>query len=70
MNLRQMPGRRYVWELETRIYQADQSHAVASATQAEIRQEFPKKTVERRNTGYAVDLLLETKPFTRGHRRF
>src|SRR3712207_7124612 len=33
--------------------------------QVEIKKEFPKKTVERRNTGYAVDLLLESAPFTR-----
>ena len=34
--------------------------------QEEIRKEFPKKTVERRNTGYAVDVLLESAPFTAG----
>jgi len=32
--------------------------------QEEIRREFPKKSVDRRNTGYAIDLLLETDPFT------
>ncbi len=34
--------------------------------QEEIRKEFPKKTVERRNTGYAVDLLVDTAPFRAG----
>ena len=34
--------------------------------QEEIRKEFPKKSVERRNTGYALDLLLDTSPFTAG----
>ena len=34
--------------------------------QVSIRNEFPKKTVERRNTGYALDLLVETAPFTAG----
>ena len=34
--------------------------------QVEIRKEFPKKTVERRNTGYAIDVLLESAPFTAG----
>src|SRR6476646_1518616 len=38
--------------------------------QVEIRKEFPKQTVERRNTGYAVDLLLETAPFTAGEEDF
>jgi Fe-S oxidoreductase len=36
----------------------------------EIRKEFPKKTVERRNTGYAIDLLLDTAPFTAGESDF
>jgi FAD/FMN-containing dehydrogenase/Fe-S oxidoreductase len=34
--------------------------------QVEIRKEFPKKSVERRNTGYAIDLLVDTAPFTAG----
>jgi FAD/FMN-containing dehydrogenase/Fe-S oxidoreductase len=34
--------------------------------QVEIRKEFPKASVERRNTGYALDLMLETAPFTAG----
>lgn len=35
-----------------------------SANQKEIRNEFPDKAIHRRNTGYAIDLLLETEPFT------
>ncbi len=31
--------------------------------QAEIRKNFPKKSIERRNTGYALDLLLDSAPF-------
>ncbi len=34
--------------------------------QLSIRNEFPKKEVERRNTGYPLDLLVETAPFTAG----
>ncbi|HTR29098.1 MAG TPA: FAD-linked oxidase C-terminal domain-containing protein [Puia sp.] len=34
--------------------------------QQSIRNEFPKQSVERRNTGYALDLLVETAPFTAG----
>ncbi|MGA0556371.1 FAD-binding and (Fe-S)-binding domain-containing protein [Larkinella sp. VNQ87] len=36
------------------------------ANQAEIRRQFPKRSIERRNTGYALDELLETEPFTEG----
>lgn len=34
------------------------------ANQAEIRKNFPKRTIERRNTGYALDMLLECAPYT------
>ncbi len=34
--------------------------------QVEIRRQFPRKSVERRNTGYAIDLLVDTAPFTAG----
>lgn len=34
--------------------------------QLEIRSQFPKKSVERRNTGYAVDLLIDMAPFNAG----
>ncbi len=52
--------------LEARIYQNVRSILTDPVNQREIRSEFPKKTVERRNTGYALDLLLETKPFSEG----
>ncbi len=32
--------------------------------QAEIRKNFPKKSIERRNTGYALDMLLDCAPFS------
>jgi FAD/FMN-containing dehydrogenase/Fe-S oxidoreductase len=32
--------------------------------QEEIRKEYPDPSIRRRNTGYAIDLLLETEPFT------
>lgn len=51
-------------DLETRVYQAVKAMLSHPDTQEEIRREFPKPSVERRNTGYAVDLLLETEPFT------
>lgn len=35
-----------------------------SVNQAEIRKNFPKRTVERRNTGYALDMLLDCTPYT------
>ncbi|RIV22350.1 FAD-binding oxidoreductase [Fibrisoma montanum] len=43
-----------------------QTHTVLSdpANQAEIRRNFPKQSIERRNTGYALDMLLDCAPFT------
>jgi FAD/FMN-containing dehydrogenase/Fe-S oxidoreductase len=51
---------------EAIIYKTVRSLLSNYDNQVEIRKEFPKKTVERRNTGYAVDVLLETAPFTAG----
>jgi FAD/FMN-containing dehydrogenase/Fe-S oxidoreductase len=52
--------------LEANIYKMVRSLLSNYENQVEIRKEFPKRSVERRNTGYAVDLLLETAPFTAG----
>ncbi|SFD06770.1 FAD-binding and (Fe-S)-binding domain-containing protein [Spirosoma endophyticum] len=40
------------------------------ANQEEIRRNFPKKSIERRNTGYALDALLDMEPFTAGGEPF
>ena len=40
------------------------------ANQAEIRRNFPKKSIERRNTGYALDALLDMEPFSAGGEPF
>lgn len=52
--------------LEGKIYKTVRSLLSNYENAEEIRREFPKKTVERRNTGYAVDMLLEMAPFTAG----
>jgi FAD/FMN-containing dehydrogenase len=52
--------------LEANIYRTIRRLLGNYENQQEIRREFPKKTVERRNTGYAIDLLTETAPFTAG----
>ena len=43
---------------------------VDPANQAEIRLNFPRKSIERRNTGYALDALLDMGPFTAGGEPF
>ncbi|MDE3237211.1 MAG: FAD-binding protein [Bacteroidota bacterium] len=56
--------------LEGKIYKNVRSLLSNYDNQVEIRKEFPKKSVERRNTGYAIDLLVETAPFTAGGEDF
>ncbi len=41
-----------------------------TVNQEEIRKEYPDKEIERRNTGYALDLLLESEAFTPGAEPF
>ncbi len=56
--------------LESNIYKSIRGILSNYENQVEIRKEFPKKTVERRNTGYAIDVLLDTAPFTAGETDF
>jgi FAD/FMN-containing dehydrogenase/Fe-S oxidoreductase len=56
--------------LEAAIYRNVRSLLSNYDNQQEIRKEFPKKSVERRNTGYALDILLETAPFVAGKEDF
>ncbi|HEY8689713.1 MAG TPA: FAD-linked oxidase C-terminal domain-containing protein [Chitinophagaceae bacterium] len=56
--------------LEANIYKTVRRLLSNYENQVEIRKEFPKKTIERRNTGYAVDVLLDASPFTAGGEDF
>ena len=49
--------------LENRIYSQVRDMLSDKENQAEIRREYPDPSIHRRNTGYAIDLLLETEPF-------
>jgi FAD/FMN-containing dehydrogenase/Fe-S oxidoreductase len=52
--------------LEGKIYKNIRSILSNYDNQQEIRRQFPKKSVERRNTGYAIDMLLDKAPFVAG----
>jgi FAD/FMN-containing dehydrogenase/Fe-S oxidoreductase len=56
--------------LEANIYKTVRGMLGNYDNQQEIRTHFPKPSVERRNTGYAVDVLLESAPFTAGGEHF
>ncbi|MFY7826362.1 MAG: FAD-binding and (Fe-S)-binding domain-containing protein [Flectobacillus sp.] len=47
-----------------KIYLTTSDILANPTNQEEIRAEFPKPTIERRNTGYALDMLLNCEPFT------
>ena len=48
---------------EGTIYKTIYEELSPDLVQKEIRREFPKPEIHRRNTGYAIDLLLETEVF-------
>jgi len=57
-------------DLEGSIYRNIQIILSDPENQEQIRSEYPDPELERRNTGYAIDLLLETEPFTEGKEEF
>ncbi|MEX2593227.1 MAG: FAD-linked oxidase C-terminal domain-containing protein [Anditalea sp.] len=54
----QMPG------MEGDLYREIHQELIEPKNQKQIREHFPKATIHRRNTGYAVDYLLNTEIFT------
>lgn len=56
-------SRRHSGSLETQIYHQLFEVLQLPENQENIRREFPKPEIHRRNTGYAVDVLLDHKPF-------
>jgi FAD/FMN-containing dehydrogenase/Fe-S oxidoreductase len=56
--------------LEAAIYRQARKILSDPANQEEIRKEYPDRSIKRRNTGYAIDLLLETEPFSGSNKPF
>ncbi len=56
--------------LENKIYHHLYETLSKPDVSEEIRNEFPDPQVTRRNTGYAVDLLLNSEPFNEGGENF
>ncbi|MGA7882318.1 MAG: FAD-binding oxidoreductase, partial [Terrimicrobiaceae bacterium] len=56
--------------LEASIYRETRDLLGSSENREEIAREFPKASIHRRNTGYAIDLLAECEPFTPGGPQF
>ncbi|MDQ3395871.1 MAG: 4Fe-4S dicluster domain-containing protein, partial [Bacteroidota bacterium] len=56
-------GTNVVSPLEQQLYSSIKSMLSNSENREEIEREFPKKAVTRRNTGYAIDMLMDSAPF-------
>lgn len=56
--------------LEIAIYQNIKKILSNKENQERIQNKFPKESIVRRNTGYAIDLLLNSSPFTPGKEPF
>ena len=57
-------------DLEGSIYRNIRTILSDPENQKQIRTEYPDPALERRNTGYAIDLLLDSEPFTPGKEAF
>jgi FAD/FMN-containing dehydrogenase/Fe-S oxidoreductase len=51
-------------DLEGTVYKNINTILTDKSNQARIRKEFPDVRIERRNTGYAIDVLLDSEPFS------
>ena len=56
--------------LEGNLYRNAKALFSDESNRAEIENQFPKKSIDRRNTGYAIDLLKDTEPFLSGGKPF
>ncbi|WP_232324717.1 FAD-binding and (Fe-S)-binding domain-containing protein [Pedobacter cryoconitis] len=50
--------------LENELYRNIRALLSNYENQCSIREQFPAKSIHRRNTGYAIDILLDSSPFT------
>ncbi|MBW6459651.1 MAG: FAD-binding protein [Bacteroidales bacterium] len=50
--------------LESNLYRNIRDLLSDPETQVEVRREYPDPAIKRRNTGYAIDLLLDCYPFS------
>ena len=63
-------GKGVVSRLEQQIYQNIHTILSNPGNRAEIEKEFPKPSIPRRNTGYAIDLLKDAEPFKEAGEKF
>jgi FAD/FMN-containing dehydrogenase/Fe-S oxidoreductase len=52
--------------LENKVYRHIETMLSNADNRKEIEKEFPKRSIQRRNTGYAIDMLARMQPFQDG----
>jgi FAD/FMN-containing dehydrogenase/Fe-S oxidoreductase len=57
-------------KLENKIYRQINEVLSDKENQKEIIAQYPDKSLERRNTGYAIDLLMDMQPFAENGEKF
>ncbi len=57
-------------DLEGELYRNIAKILTDPLNQQEIEEQFPEKSIHRRNTGYALDILLDSEPFTDSDKKF
>ncbi len=67
---KQFEGKKNGNSLESQLYQQIFKELSNTETQNEILKEYPKSSVKRRNTGYAVDALLKSSVFSESDESF
>ncbi|MCD4730348.1 MAG: FAD-binding protein, partial [Bacteroidales bacterium] len=56
--------------LEGELYRSIAKILSDPENQKEIEEQFPDKSINRRNTGYAIDILMDSEPFTDTKKKF
>lgn len=56
--------------LEGELYRNIAKILTDPLNQQEIEEQFPDKEIHRRNTGYAIDILMDSEPFSKSDKKF
>ena len=70
LSLEEFQDKRRGDSLENQLYQNIYEILSSKENQQNIRKEFPDPKIERRNTGYALDILLESELFSDSKTKF
>lgn len=70
LSLSELEEKKQLTSLEGELYKGIDELLSNAENKKEIEEQFPKPEIYRRNTGYAIDLLLQTEPFCKTSKPF